>query len=400
MKRNNNTASSGQAHLASSGQAHSASSGQVHSASSGQAVIGWDIGGANIKAVYLGPEGMRVIQLPFPIWEARNDLEEVLAEILRSIGRNGQEVGFACAGVTITAELSDAFRSKREGIHFVLDSLQAVLPENISLHVFGSDGRFHDPQTARDYPLLVAAANWMATATLVARHYENCVLVDIGSTTTDVIPIAGGQVVARGRDDPSRLIHGELLYTGAQRTNICAIVQRVPLWGYWCPVSAEYFATIQDVYLLLGEVAPEACSSPTADGRPATAPFAAERLARVVCADAEMLSADEIESMARYIAVQHSSQIAGAIAQVRARNDISGPLIASGAGAFLVWSAAEQLGVPCQSLHEVLSRHAAAEEEAAPGSEVAPGSEASIAAPAYAVAILLSEDASCGSETV
>ena len=377
MKRKNNTTSS-----------PSASSGQARS---GQAVIGWDIGGANIKAVYLGPDGVRVIQLPFPIWKARDDLEAVLAEILHTIRSNGQEAIFSCAGVTITAELSDAFRSKREGIHFVLDALQAILPENVSLHVFGSDGRFHDPQTARDYPLLVAAANWMATATLVARQCENCVLVDIGSTTTDVIPIAGGEVVARGRDDPSRLIHGELLYTGAQRSNICAIVQRVPLWGYWCPVSAEYFATIQDVYLLLGDLAPEVCSSPTADGRPATAPFAAERLARVVCADAEMLNADEIEAMARYVAMQHSSQIAGAIAQVRARQDISGPLIASGAGAFLVWSAAEQLGVPCQSLHDALGRQAGAE-----GEDAALGSEASNAAPAYAVAVLLSEEAACG----
>ena len=128
-------------------------------------VIGWDIGGANIKAVYLGPEGVRVIQRPFPIWEGRDALADVLAEIthtLQTAENAPHEVGFACAGATSTAELSDAFRNKREGVHFVLDALQATLPDGVELRVFGTDGHFHDPQTARDFPLLVAAANWMA----------------------------------------------------------------------------------------------------------------------------------------------------------------------------------------------------------------------------------------------
>ena len=204
--------------------------------------------------------------------------------------------------------------------------------------------------------MLVAAANWMATASLLARHCSNCLLVDIGSTTTDVIPIVDGIVVARGRDDPSRLIHGELLYTGVGRTNVCAIVQRVPLWGYWCPVSAELFATIQDVYLLLGDLQPEACTQPNGRRPSCYPPFAAERLARVVCADAEMLSSDEIQAIARHIALEHTRQIVNAISQVNARNDVHGPLIASGAGAFLVQTAAQQLGLPCHSFRMYLTR--------------------------------------------
>jgi hypothetical protein len=378
----------------------------------GPGVLGWDIGGANIKAAYLGPDGQRIIQRPFAIWEAPGALPGVLAEIAGQLGPA------ICAGVTITAELSDAFRSKREGIAFVLDALQAALPEGVKLSVFGSDGQFHEPQTAREFPLLVAAANWMATATLLARHEANCVLVDVGSTTTDVIPIVDGLVVARGRDDPSRLIHGELLYTGLLRTSVCAIVQRVPLWGYWCPVAAEYFATTQDVYLLLGDLQQEDCAGPTADGRPATAPFAAERLARVVCADAEMLSSDEILAIARYIAGEQTRQIAGAISQVRARSDVHGPLVASGSGAFLVQKAAAQLGSPCRSLPDVLEQRAGGKKQGAKGQrgKVARGTPPmqhrshsadaasvalrrcsigrtphSVAAPAFAIAVLLSE---------
>lgn len=339
-------------------------------------VTGWDIGGANIKAVHLGPDGLQVIQQPFAIWKERDELPGLLAEIATQLGPA------ECAGVTITAELSDAFRSKREGIAFVLEALQTALPEGVRLLVFGTDGQFHDPATALEFPLLVAGANWMATASLLARHCSNCLLVDIGSTTTDVIPIAEGLVVARGRDDPSRLIHGELLYTGAQRTTVCAIVQRVPLWGYWCPVSADHFATAQDVYLLLGNLKPEACTSPTADGRPATPSFAAERLARVVCADAEMLSSDEIQAIAKHVAAEHIRQIGQAISQVRARSDVHGPIIAAGVGEFLVKATTAQMGFPCQSLMDVVDLGELSDEEAA------------VAAPALAAAILLSEEVS------
>lgn len=339
-------------------------------------VTGWDIGGANIKAVHLGPDGLQVIQQPFAIWKERDELPGLLAEIATQLGPAEY------AGVTITAELSDAFRSKREGIAFVLEALQTALPEGVRLLVFGTDGQFHDPATALEFPLLVAAANWMATASLLARHCSNCLLVDIGSTTTDVIPIADGLVVARGRDDPSRLIHGELLYTGAQRTTVCAIVQRVPLWGYWCPVSAEHFATAQDVYLLLGNLKPEACISSTADGRPTTPSFAAERLARVVCADAEMLSSDEIQAIAKHVAAEQIRQIGQAISQVRARNDVHGPIIAAGVGEFLVKATTAQMGFPCQSLMDIVDL-----------GELS-GEEAAVAAPALAAAILLSEEVS------
>ena len=127
------------------------------------------------------------------------------------------------AAVTITAELSDAFRTKREGITFVLDAIQAALPKT-ELNIFGLDGQFHAPATAYEQPMLVAAANWLATALLVARDFTDCLLVDIGSTTTDIIPIRGGRVLAEGRNDPERLRQSELLYTGALRTPICAIV--------------------------------------------------------------------------------------------------------------------------------------------------------------------------------
>ncbi len=116
----------------------------------------------------------------------------------------------------MTAELSQMFRTKRDGVAFVLDALQAAFPTS-EIRVFAVDGRFLPPAEARSAPLAVAAANWSATAHLVALDHPNALLIDTGTTTTDIIPISGGLVVSRGRTDPERLASGELVYTGALR---------------------------------------------------------------------------------------------------------------------------------------------------------------------------------------
>ncbi len=334
--------------------------------SSAHNIIGWDIGGVNIKAARLGTAGWQVVQKPFAIWQQQHQLVATLADISDRLGPA------TYAAVTITAELSDAFRNKREGIAFVLDALHAALPHT-QLAIFGLDGRFHDVTTANNQHMLVAAANWMATALLFAHQFADCLLVDIGSTTTDIIPIRGGQVAAIGRNDPERLVQGELIYTGVLRTPVFGIVSRVPLWGSWCPVAAELFATAQDVHLVLGNLSAEQCTSPSADGRPVTPEYALERLARVVCADTELLSPTEVTAMAHYIATQQLHQITAAIAQVISRANVSGPMVAVGVGTFLAQAAAAALELDWLLPAELL------------------GNGASDVAPAAAVALLFNE---------
>src|SRR5439155_1468901 len=189
------------------------------------------------------------------------------AEVLRAVAAELPEA--EATAVTMTAELSDVFRTKREGVTFILDAMGAVTGGRLA--VFTTDGVFVSDAEARARPLAVAASNWMATAVLVARHVTDALLVDIGTTTTDVVPIQGGRVVARGRTDPERLLAGELVYTGSVRTNVAAIVARVPLWGGECPVAAEYFAVSGDAHLRLGDLDPAAYTVSTPDGGAPTA---------------------------------------------------------------------------------------------------------------------------------
>jgi probable H4MPT-linked C1 transfer pathway protein len=313
-------------------------------------VLGWDIGGANVKAAHVGGThgafAVRTASRPFEIWRAKEELPAVLRAMAAGLPPADR------TAVTMTAELSDAFRTKREGVAFVLDAVGRVSARPPS--VFTTDGEFVDPSTARDCPLKVAASNWMATAMLLACHATDAILVDVGGTTADIIPIRAGRVVAQGRTDPERLLAGELVYTGALRTTVSAIVSRVPLWGRECPVAAEAFAVSGDVHLLLGSLGPDDYTCPTPDGRPATPAFAAERLARVVCADVEMLALEEIVGIAAWVAQAQVRQIAAALARVAARLERPAAVVATGQGAFLAHRAAAECGLPSSELKDAL----------------------------------------------
>jgi hypothetical protein len=330
-------------------------------------VVGWDVGGANIKAAHVCRDGgvcsVQTVSRPFEIWRGKESLPAVLRAVAEDL-----PPGDAMA-VTMTAELSDAFRTKREGVGFVLDALASVTP--CTLTVFTTDGAFVDEATARARPLEVAASNWAATALLVSRHVPEALLVDVGTTTTDVIPIRAGQVAVRGRTDPARLLHGELVYTGAVRTNVAAVLSHVPLWGGECPVAAEYFAVSGDAHILLGTLDPKDYTCPTPDGRPAMPAFAAERLARVVCADGEMLGQPEIMEIARAVAEAQVTQIASAVSAVGGRFSSPPEVLVTGQGGFLAHRAALRCGLASRDLSSVL------------------GVDVGTAAPAVAVAWLL-----------
>src|SRR3954453_14412445 len=256
-------------------------------------VLALDIGGANTKAAWLDGTALRTVSRPFEVWRDR----EALAGVLREVAGAGPADAVA---ITMTAELSDAFRTKREGVRFVLDAAEDALGDR-PLSVLTTAGGLVSMGEARARPWDVAAANWMATALAVADAYPEALVIDVGSTTADVVPIAGGRVAASGQNDLERLLAGELVYTGVLRTNLAAIAPRVPVRGEWCPVASEYFAISGDVHLVLGHLGENAYDCPTPDGRPAADAFARERIARLVCSDTDQLDAREIDAIATYL---------------------------------------------------------------------------------------------------
>jgi probable H4MPT-linked C1 transfer pathway protein len=283
-----------------------------------------DIGGANTKAAWFDAELVRTLTRPFEVWRDR----QALAGVLREVGDGPADA----VAITMTAELSDAFRTKREGVAFVLDAAQAAFGDR-PLSVLTTAGELVSVEEARVRPWDVAAANWVAAALGVAAAYSDALLIDVGSTTADIVPIAAGRVAATAHNDLERLLAGELVYTGVLRTNLAAIAPRVPVRGEWCPVASEYFAISGDMHLVLGHLEPDAYECPTPDGRPATVAFARERIARLVCSDLEQLGEDEVDAIAAFLRGEQVRQIEDAARRAQLPDDA--PVVAVGSGAFL-----------------------------------------------------------------
>lgn len=333
-------------------------------------IIGWDIGGANVKAAWLAYEHgaareVKVTSLPFEIWRNKDRLPEVLKKAFAQVAT---ELPQAMA-LTMTAELADVFITKREGVQFVLDRMLAAFP-NCPCSALSLSGDFYPLIEAMEQPLDFAATNWLATAMVLAKQYPDCLLVDIGSTTTDIIPVLDGKPAAMGYTDLDRLKAGELVYTGALRTPLAAIVHQVPVSGQICPVSSEYFAISGDVHLILGHINLAEYNCPTPDGRPPGIESARQRLARLVCADLEMLTPQDIEEMAGYIYEQQIEQIHRALQQVLSRLPQlrSLPVITMGLGAFLANEAARRSGLATRELENEWGRKVS---EVAPSAAVA-----------------------------
>jgi (4-(4-[2-(gamma-L-glutamylamino)ethyl]phenoxymethyl)furan-2-yl)methanamine synthase len=302
--------------------------------------IGLDVGGANTKAAVLDGKGpARIASEPFEVWRGPEAMAGVIADVVGRLGLAGAPVALAT-----TAELVDVFASKREGVLHVLDAAQRALPGR-RIRVMTTAGSLVELDAARAAPLSCAAANWVATALLVARFVPDAILLDCGGTTTDVIPIVAGELVARGRTDVERLLAGELVYTGALRTNVAAVLSHVPIGGRPCPVSSELFSISADAHLLLGNLAPEHCTCTFPDERGASLGEVRSRLARVVCADPEQLTDGDLRAVAAAVEEAQIAAIATALARVAARLPGDVPVVVAGVGAFLARAAAKCCGL-------------------------------------------------------
>jgi probable H4MPT-linked C1 transfer pathway protein len=250
-----------------------------------------DVGGANIKAAH--SSGAALCRA-FALWKYPEGIAAEIGALASGLPPFGR------VALTMTAELCDCYATKRQGVSAVLDAVVTALPGR-PLAVWGVDGQFHTLEEVRIDPLVAAASNWLALATSAARLGDgsSCLLIDVGATTTDLIPISEGTVVARGRTDTERLRYGELVYAGVQRTPLCALASRVPYRGSDVGLAAELFATTLDVFLVSGEIPENPDDVRTADGRPATVELACNRLARMVAADHESFTLQDATSLSQ-----------------------------------------------------------------------------------------------------
>ncbi len=343
------------------------------------AVIGWDVGGAHLKAAWL--EGGRVrdsAQWPCPLWRGLGELEHAL----EAASRRFPGLPRHAHAVTMTGEMVDCFASRAEGVAHIAGLLAKALPRP---RFFAGDGGWYSADEAPRRWRDIASANWRATASHVARALEGRegLLVDIGSTTTDVVAFRRGRVPTESRSDADRLATGELIYQGVVRTPLCALGPTVPWRGRHLNVMNEFFATTADVYRLTGEGDPAHDQHPAADGGAKHEAGTQARLARMIGLDAGDADA---AGWRRFAQAWRQAQVAllrGQVARVAQQQALGdgAVVVAAGCGAFLV----PEL-VPAQWSRLDYAR------DVAGAVEPAVAAWTRVGAPAVAVAALLSQE--------
>ncbi|WP_353861332.1 hydantoinase/oxoprolinase family protein [Azospirillum formosense] len=308
----------------------------------GGALIGLDIGGAHLKAALFDETGtLRDLdQWPCPLWLGLDRLEQAVAAVIARWGPPER------VAATMTGELADLFDDRADGVRRIAATMRSALPAT-ALTLFAGPRGLVPVDAVPDCAEAVASANWYATALLAAAGGDG-VLLDVGSTTADIVPLIGGVPRHAGYSDAERLDSGELVYTGVVRTPVMAVADCVPYSGRRRALMAELFATMADVHRLTGSLPEGADQHATADGRDRGITASARRLLRMVGDDLEPDSLPKARRLAHHLAERQLRRIDDALDLVlsRGRTADSLPLVGAGVGRFLVRRLAERRGSP------------------------------------------------------
>jgi probable H4MPT-linked C1 transfer pathway protein len=310
-------------------------------------VIGWDIGGVHLKAARAEAGRVtKVVQYASPLRSGTERLLQAFAEAKEDLGRADRHV------VTMTGELADTFSSRTEGVEHLANLAAHELG---SVAIYAGPAGYVSPADARKRYADIASANWHACAALIARRCSHALWIDLGSTTSDIVPIVQGKIASRGYTDAQRLAAGELVYTGMVRGFVMATADRAPFRGAWTPLVNENFATMADVHRILSTLPPDVDLMPTADGRAKTIDASRARLARMLGSDVSDADDETWTLAARWFAEAQTRAICDAASLVLSAGTLPSTttIVAAGIGRTLVDEIARRLHCACISFDEV-----------------------------------------------
>lgn len=310
-----------------------------------QRIVGWDIGGAHVKAAVLESNDIisNVFQHPCPLWKGIEYLNQAVKQIMSEIS-----VEYSLHAITMTGELVDLFESRDHGVKKIIAAMQAALVDGDLFIYAGANGFLTPSQVEIQHYDSIASANWLASASLAASKLNKGLFIDIGSTTTDILLLSDHKVKALGFTDYQRMVSGELVYTGIVRTAVMAVAQTAYFKGQFMGLMAEYFATMADVYRLTGELNEVHDQTDTADGAEKTVLASAKRLSRMTGYEYVSNDLSLWQQFAQTIKSQQKIKIRHACERQLSRNVITQKnfFIGAGVGRFLVKQIADDLGYP------------------------------------------------------
>ncbi|MBX9705776.1 MAG: hypothetical protein K5Q00_05925 [Gammaproteobacteria bacterium] len=320
-------------------------------------IIGWDVGGAHLKAAMLSAEGnlLRVLQVPCALWRGLNELELAIDEVLSQFSTSA-----AINAITMTGELVDLFANRQTGVIEISRVMHAKLAGTKQFYTGSQDldfAGFVTIDAVNAHWQHIASANWLASAGFVAKQVGHALLIDIGSTTSDFVLIAEHQPFCLGLTDAARMQTQELVYTGVIRTPLMALTQKIQFENTVTSVAAEYFGTTADVYRLTDDLVGEDDMTDTADGKEKTVYASTKRLARMIGHDADDKPLDTWIALAQAFKQQQVSRLQGVATKhiLRVKKNARLSIIGAGAGSFIAREIAECMKLPYLDVADLIA---------------------------------------------
>lgn len=337
-------------------------------------VVGWDLGGAHLKAALVSEGRSRATwQVACPLWQGLRSLDHAIDKVKANLPID------CVHGVTMTGEMVDLFDDRSIGVQTLLERFSKKIGPQ---HCFVFQDGIFIPLSKFDSKKFkkIASNNWQISLSYLAQLEKNALLIDIGSTTCDILSVRNHHPVARGHDDFTRQRYDELIYMGVVRTPLMALSDQVPFQGERVPLMAEHFATIGDVYRILNLLPEKADHAETADGKPKTKAASMQRLARMIGLDRDDAPIEAWEELSRYLHEIQLQRLARACLYHLSRDPTNRPiLVGAGVGRFLVEEMAKRLGLEYRDFNAYFKQEL----------NLGAGLSAADCAPAAAIACLL-----------
>jgi len=350
--------------------------------------IGWDIGGAHVKAVQLDAASKVQLasQVYCPLWRGLHALNLAMDSVLTEFNGNKNSITHF---VTMTGELADIFSDRHAGVMQIAQFISKKLSGKVLFYA-GKKG-FVSMDAVEENIANIASMNWLASAQYLARNVQQALFLDIGSTTTDIMLIDNGRPQVLGFNDALRMQADELVYTGVVRTPLMALTQKIAFAGNMVNVAAEHFATTADVYTLTGDLLLAENMAETADGADKSIEASARRIARMIGWDVQDAPLAAWQNLACAFKHAQIHQIKQAMLRQISRLPDCPELhvVGVGVGDFLADALAKQLGLKYDSIADLIVM------DASLNNNDNTRNMAAVCFPAYAVASLGVESQKC-----
>ena len=203
--------------------------------------LGIDIGGAHFKVIGLN-EKKSVCFAEYRkcyVWKGLDNLRKEI-DYTNSLNLKKD----TSCGITMTAELCDNFKNKKDGVIEISELCKKL---NCDYSFYTNKKKNFSKNISKDYKNLISM-NWHSIGKFFSKKFENLIVVDFGSTTTDFVCIKNSKIINGGLNDFTRLSNKEMYYSGIIRTPLFGLQHEVSLKEKKYYIVPELFSNTSDIY--------------------------------------------------------------------------------------------------------------------------------------------------------